>query len=107
MPGHVRASLNWNYLRQINNDNYSMQIVDGMRVVICKLKSNPYNFTSIAYPTDELRLPPWFLSLPFDDISMETTLVDEKIDNLLAVLDWIPRELTSVDEVMSDLFVFE
>jgi DNA polymerase elongation subunit (family B) len=107
MPGHVRASLNWNYLRQINNDNYSMQIVDGMRVVICKLKSNPYNFTSIAYPTDELRLPPWFLSLPFDDTSMETTLVDEKIDNLLAVLDWNLRELTSVDEVMSDLFVFE
>jgi hypothetical protein len=38
---------------------------------------------------------------------METTLVDEKIDNLLAVLDWNLRELTSVDEVMSDLFVFE
>lgn len=107
MPGHVRASLNWNYLRQINNDNYSMQIIDGMRVVICKLKSNPYNFTSIAYPTDELRLPEWFLSLPFDDISMETTLVDEKIDNLLSVLDWNLRESTSVDEVLNDLFVFE
>jgi hypothetical protein len=107
MPGHVRASLNWNYLRGINNDNYSMQIVDGMRVVICKLKSNPYGFTSIAYPTDELRLPQWFLSLPFDDKSMETTLVDEKIDNLLSVLDWNLRELTSVDEAISDLFVFE
>lgn len=107
MPGHVRASLNWNYLRQINNDNYSMQIVDGMRVVICKLKSNPHNFTSIAYPTDELRLPEWFLSLPFDDASMETTLVDEKIDNLLSVLNWNLRELTAVDEVLSDLFVFE
>jgi hypothetical protein len=107
MPGHVRASLNWNYLRQINNDNYSMLIVDGMRVVICKLKSNPYNFTSIAYPTDELRLPEWFLSLPFDDSSMETILVDEKIDNLLSVLNWNLRELTAVDEVLSDLFVFE
>ena len=84
-----------------------MQIIDGMRVVICKLKSNPYNFTSIAYPTDELRLPEWFLSLPFDDISMETTLVDEKIDNLLSVLDWNLRESTSVDEVLNDLFVFE
>lgn len=107
MPGHVRASLNWNYLRGINKDNYSMQIVDGMRVVICKLKANPYNFTSIAYPTDELRLPQWFLSLPFDDRGMETTLVDEKIDNLLAVLDWNLRESTEIDEVLNDLFVFE
>jgi hypothetical protein len=52
-------------------------------------------------------LPQWFLSLPFDDKSMETTLVDEKIDNLLSVLDWNLRELTSVDEAISDLFVFE
>ena len=107
MPGHVRASLNWNYLRKINSDNYSMQIVDGMRVVICKLKSNPYNFTSIAYPTDELRLPQWFLNLPFDDRSMETTLVDEKIDNLLSVLDWNLQDSTSIDETLTDLFVFE
>jgi DNA polymerase elongation subunit (family B) len=24
MPGHVRAALNWNYLRKVNSDNYSM-----------------------------------------------------------------------------------
>ena len=41
------------------------------------------------------------------DSLLQTLLVDEKIDNLLSVLDWNLRELTSVDEAISDLFVFE
>lgn len=106
MPGHVRAALNWNYLRKLYNDNYSMKIVDGMKIVVCKLKPNPLGFTSIAYPTDELRLPEWFCSLPFDDSAMEETLVDEKIDNLLGVLDWQIRENTDTKSAFDDLFVF-
>ena len=106
MPGHVRAALNYNYLRKVHNDNYSMKIVDGMKVVVCKLKPNPLNFTSIAYPTDELRLPSWFCELPFDDEAMEKTLVDEKIDNLLGVLDWDLRGSTIVNTTFDDLFVF-
>jgi hypothetical protein len=38
--------------------------------------------TSVAYPTDELRLPEWFKELPFDDDLMESTLVTEKVENL-------------------------
>jgi DNA polymerase elongation subunit (family B) len=106
MPGHVRGSLNYNYLRKVNSDNYSMKIVDGMKVVVCKLKSNPLGFTSIAYPTDELRLPVWFTELPFDDEEMEKTLVDEKIDNLLGVLDWKLRDSTDVKSTFDDLFTF-
>jgi hypothetical protein len=78
--GHAMAAINYNYLRKMNGDNYSMKIVDGMKIVVCKLKPNPLNMTSIAYPTDELRLPDWFKELPFDDNEMERTLVDEKID---------------------------
>lgn len=88
VPGHVRAALNWNTLKQIHNDRYSMGIVDGMKVVVCKLRSNPMNYTSVAYPIDELRLPEWFKELPFDQGLMEETIVDTKIDNLLGVLDW-------------------
>ena len=106
MPGHVRAALNWNYLRKANGDNYSMKIVDGMKVVICKLKQNPLNFTSIAYPTDELRLPEWFCQLPFDDSEMERTLVDEKIENLLGVLEWDLRSNTDTNSTFDDLFSF-
>jgi DNA polymerase elongation subunit (family B) len=106
MPGHVRAALNYNYLRKANSDNYSMKIVDGMKVVVCKLKNNPLGFTSIAYPTDELRLPKWFCELPFDDNEMERGLVDEKIENLLGVLGWDLRSNTDTNSTFDDLFDF-
>ena len=106
MPGHVRAALNWNRLRQANSDNYSQKIVDGMKIVVCKLKPNPLGYTSIAYPTDELRLPQWFIELPFDDEAMEQTLIDEKIDNLLGVLDWDIRKSTDTYTTFDDFFSF-
>jgi DNA polymerase elongation subunit (family B) len=106
MPGHVRAALNYNYLRRVHGDQYSQKIVDGMKIVVCKLKPNPLNFTSVAYPTDELRLPQWFTELPFDDAAMEQTLVDEKIDNLLGVLNWDIRSNTDVKSTFDDLFSF-
>jgi len=106
MPGHVRAALNYNYLRRVNGDQYSQKIIDGMKVVVCKLKSNPLGFTSVAYPVDELRLPKWFTELPFDDSAMEQTLVDEKIDNLLGVLDWDIRSNTDTNSTFDNLFSF-
>jgi len=83
-----------------------MKIVDGMKVVVCKLRHNPLNYTSIAYPTDELRLPKWFQELPFDDNEMERTLVDEKIDNLLGVLNWDLRSNTDTNTTVDELFTF-
>jgi DNA polymerase elongation subunit (family B) len=106
MPGHVRAALNYNYLRRVNSDQYSQKIIDGMKVIVCKLKPNPLGFTSVAYPVDELRLPQWFCELPFDDAAMEQTLVDEKIDNLLGVLDWDIRSSTDTNSTFDDLFSF-
>ena len=107
MPGHVRASLNWNVMRKMNSDNYSMQVVDGMKVIVCKLKSNALGWTSIAYPTDELHLPAWFRELPFDDAGMEATVIDGKIDNLLGVLDWDLASATNTDNTFQTLFAFE
>ena len=104
--GHAMAAINWNYLRTLYSDNYSMKIIDGMKIVVCKLKPNPLKMTSIAYPVDELRLPDWFKELPFDDQAMEQTLVDEKIDNLLGVLDWELRENTDVKSTFDELFSF-
>ena len=88
MPGHVRASINWNTLRRMNSDKYSQQIVDGAKVIVCKLKQNPLAYTSVAYPVDELRLPKWFMELPFDDSEMEQTIIDNKLENLIGVLSW-------------------
>tara|TARA_A100001011_G_scaffold21677_1_gene21771 strand:- start:2941 stop:5577 length:2637 start_codon:yes stop_codon:yes gene_type:complete len=88
MPGHVRAAINWNTLKKVYNDRYSMDIIDGQKCVVCKLKDNPMGYTSIAYPTDELRIPEWFKELPFADDEMESTLINKKLDNLIGVLDW-------------------
>ena len=106
MPGHVRAALNWNAMRKMNNDNYSMQIVDGMKTIVCKLKNNPLGWTSIGYPTDEQRLPTWFTELPFDDSEMEATVVDGKVDNLLGVLNWDLGAATDTNSTFSLLFDF-
>jgi hypothetical protein len=105
MPGHVRASLNWNTLRRINNDKYSMQILDGFKVIVCKLKSNLMGFTSIAYPVDEPRLPYWFKELPFDHTTMESTIIDKKLDNLIGILQWDIQSTTRAN-TFEQLFTF-
>jgi len=106
MPGHVRAAINWNCLRRVHGDNYSMKIMDGAKIVVCKLKQNPLGYTSIAYPVDELRLPQWFQDLPFDDNLMEDLLVDQKISNLLGVLDWELKHSTNTNSTFGSLFTF-
>jgi DNA polymerase elongation subunit (family B) len=107
MPGHVRAAMNWNNLKRMMNDNYSMAIVDGMKTIVCKLKDNPLGYSSVGYPTDETHIPQWFKDLPFDDASMETGIVDQKVENLLGVLDWKIAENTQIATTFDNLFTFE
>lgn len=107
MPGHVRAAMNWNNLKRMHGDNYSMAIVDGMKTIVCKLKDNPLGYTSVGYPTDELHIPQWFKELPFDDAAMETTIVDQKVENLLGVLEWSIAEHTDIATTFDSLFSFE
>jgi DNA polymerase elongation subunit (family B) len=106
MPGHVRASINWNTLRKMNGDKYSMQIVDGMKVIVCKVKENPLGFTSVAYPVDELRLPKWFQELPFNHQEMETTIINNKLENLIGVLEW-DLQSTLQNNTFDNFFSFE
>ena len=106
MPGHVRASINWNTLKRMNGDKYSMGIVDGMKVIVCKVKDNPLGYTSVAYPVDELRLPKWFQELPFNHDEMETTIINNKLDNLIGVLEW-DLESTTQNNTFGSLFSFE
>jgi DNA polymerase elongation subunit (family B) len=105
MPGHVRASINWNTLRRMNGDKYSEEVVDGMKVIVCKLKPNPLGYTSVAYPTDVMRLPEWFKELPFDDAAMAETIIDNKLDNLIGVLNY-PLEDTKRHNTFTSLFDF-
>jgi DNA polymerase elongation subunit (family B) len=86
VPGHVRAAINWNLLREVNHDKVHTRIVDGMKCVVCPLKHNSLNMTSIAYPIDEIHLPEWFTQLPFDHDAMIAAVVDKKIENLFGKL---------------------
>jgi DNA polymerase elongation subunit (family B) len=107
MPGHVRAAMNWNYLKRMHGDNYSQNIVDGMKTIVCKLKENPMGYKSVGYPTDVSHIPQWFKDLPFDDALMEATIVDQKVENLLGVLKWDISEHTNIKTTFDDLFSFE
>jgi len=101
----VSAALNWNTLREMHGDRYSVEITDGMKTIVCKLRDNPMKMTSIAYPIDEPRIPQWFQELPFDHDLMETTIIDKKIDNLIGVLKWDLRN-ANASETFEDLFSF-
>jgi hypothetical protein len=105
MPGHVRASMNWNNCRSIYGDQYSLPILDGAKVIVCKLKNNPLGYTSVAYPIDELRIPQWFQDLPFDNDAMEETILDGKLNNLIGVLGWDIRS-TNQSSTFNALFEF-
>jgi DNA polymerase elongation subunit (family B) len=104
IPGHVLASLNWNELRRMHSDNYSMEITDGAKVIVCRLRNNPMGYTSIAYPTDELQLPDWFKVLCFDEQLMEEIVLNKKIDNVLGQMGW---DLSKIHESESLREFFE
>ena len=74
---------------------------------MAQYRSHPLEWTSIAYPTDEMHLPQWFCELPFDDAAMEATVIDGKIDNLLGVLDWDLDAATNTQSTFQNLFSFE
>jgi DNA polymerase elongation subunit (family B) len=107
MPGHVRAAINWNNLRRMHGDSRSLEIVDGMKTIVCKLKDNPLGLTSIGYPTDESRIPQWFKDMPFDQDLMEDTIVTQKVENLLDVLHWDITNATNITNTFTSLFEFE
>jgi DNA polymerase elongation subunit (family B) len=104
--GHAMAAINWNRLKTMHSDQYSIDIVDGMKTIVCKLKNNPMNMTSIGYPTDENRIPEWFKDLPFDDDAMENAIVTKKLDNLLGELPNIDLSTAEAKTTFTDLFEF-
>lgn len=107
VPGHVRASLYWNMLREINRDHTSMKILDGSKIVVCKLKETPDNpMKSVSYPIDENHLPEWFKELPFDDDAMMETVVDKKLENIIGVLGWDLSITDARSTILNSLFDF-
>jgi len=51
-------------------------------------------------------LPSWFQELPFADEEMESVIIDNKLGNLLGVLDWDIKS-TEQKNTFNNLFDFE
>jgi DNA polymerase elongation subunit (family B) len=107
IPAHVLGAINWNKLRDMNSDNYSMKLTDGQKVIVCKLKDNPLKINCVSYPVDESRLPQWFKDLPFEKDIMEEKMIDTKLNNLFGVLNWKLEEATDIRSTFNNLFSFE
>ena len=105
IPGHVRASINWNEYKSAMSDNYSQSITDGMKVIVCKLRKNAMGYTNIAYPTDEQNLPDWFMELPFDDEGMLESVLEKKIQNVLGAMNFNLDRATEA-EALQEFFDF-
>jgi len=105
IPGHVRASINWNNFKQAMGDNYSMTITDGMKVIVCRLKNNSMGYDSIAYPTDEMQLPDWFKDLPFDEEAMENAVLDKKVSNVIGQMGFDLDKINE-SETLQQFFEF-
>jgi len=107
VPGHVTASLAWNRLKEINMDQHAMKIIDGQKIVVCKLRETVENsLSSIAFPVDEVHLPEWFLSLPFDSEGMQAGIVDQKVKNLVGCLNWDLSRTQKTHAHLETLFDF-
>ncbi len=106
LPGHIRAAYNWNKYKIAFGDKRSMNIPDGGKTIVCKLKTNPLGITSIAYPIDENNIPQWFKDMPFDKNAMEYTLIDKKISNLIGELGW-DLEQSRANPILDELFTRE
>jgi len=50
-------------------------------------------------------LPDWFKELPFDDAAMEETIIDNKLGNLIGVLNY-DLESTKRNNTFTDFFDF-
>ena len=61
----------------MNSDAYSMEITDGMKTIVCKLKDNQ-GLKVLVIPTDEGRIPEWFKDPPSDDDAMEDTIIGKR-----------------------------
>jgi DNA polymerase elongation subunit (family B) len=86
--GHVLAAIQWNKLRDLNDDKSVPEATDGTKVIVCDLKPNPLGIKKIGYPIDCVDyLPEWYLELPFDDDAMELAVLTKKLGNIFGILD--------------------
>lgn len=79
LPGHVRASINYNEMVKLTGDNTSKLLKSGDKAIIFYIKpNNQFKFKSIAFPADIMHFPEWF----DEHFQIDTRLTcDKMVDN--------------------------
>jgi hypothetical protein len=75
VPGHCRASINYNMMLEHFGDNVSAKINNGDKVKVFQLKENDFTFPTIAFPAEITKFPPWFL----DNFEINLKISEEKL----------------------------
>lgn len=108
--GQVMASINWNRMLEMMGDKKSPKILDGDKVIVCKMKpNNPFGYKSIALPNTITRVPKWFKQLPFDEQSMVDSVVDKTIETVFGVIGWnlaLKDAMESSNEDLESILTF-
>jgi len=86
-PGHVRAAINYNEVISILDPGGAKPLKAGDKAAILYLKPNQFNFKSLGFPTELIRLPEWFDENFIVDLKVtEEKMIDSKIDGIFEAM---------------------
>jgi len=86
LPGHVRASINYNEYAQKMEGRGAKLLKSGDKVLIFYLKPNVEGFKSIAISSDMTKFPKWFDNFIIDKITTETKMIDAKLEGIFSAM---------------------
>ena len=97
LPGHVRATINFNEYLKFAKDKGSAPIKSGNKIKVFYLKNNDMGFTSIAVPGELDNLPFWFKrDFNVDIKKTEQKLIDLKLESIFNPMKWqVPTPQTA------------
>ena len=88
LPGHIRASCNYNTLALEHEGPGAKLIQSGDKVKVFYLRSNVSKITSIAFPADISKFPKWFEDQFKVDVKLtEEKMIDAKLEGIFDALD--------------------
>lgn len=107
--GHVLGAINWNRLIDVYDDKVSPKVLDGGKVLVCKVNpKNQFGIKSISIPRDINTVPEWFKQLPFDEQSMKDSVVNKTMDSIFGILNWglSLEAIQEENEELNDILTF-
>ena len=85
IPGHCRAAINYNVLAEEFEKKDALLISSGDKVKVFNLKSNEFNFDTIAIPAETESFPSWLIeNLEIDFVLTEEKLIDNKLEGIFS-----------------------